>query len=378
MAEDQARTVAVVNAFKAHTGSSSVARSYFDALRRQDLRVNWYQCISSRDRNSYDHLGVDIDGYKVFRDDLNLVFNSLFVFPRKVGRLKESITILTDPVLLGAAARLGNSVLIVHDLRELVDHRRSAVAGAYFRSLFRRLNEVKHVICDSDATRQELLRFYQPVAPVDVISPCSRLVGQPVEHIQRSLARMASGRTVNLLCIAVDRPYKNVSLFYKLAKLLEAPRGGWNFRFRLISQLGPESTREIGELGSSNLEVIPAMTDVSSAYEQADVLIHPSLLEGFGLPPVEAMQFGIPIIASDVPCLREVIGRGGLLVNPEDTERWVSAVIEMTDPSIYLDRARSSADRGRQFTPEAFEARLRTWIDWRLPSFAPSIGGPTL
>ncbi len=373
MAEDQARTVAVVNAFKAHTGSSSVARSYFDALRRQDLHVNWYQCISSRDGNSYDHLGVDIDGYKVFRDDLNLVFNSLFVFPRKVGRLKESITVLTDPVLLGAAPRLSNSVVIVHDLRELVDHRRSAVAGAYFRSLFRRLDEVKHVICDSDATRQELLRFYQPAVPVDVIHPCSRLVGQPAEHIERSLARTANERTLNLLCIAVDRPYKNIALFYKLAKLLEAPRGGWNFRFRLISRLGPESTREIGELGPSNLEVIPAMTDVSSAYEQADVLIHPALLEGFGLPPVEAMQFGIPIIASDVPCLREIIDNGGLLVTPEATERWVSAAIEMTDPSVYLDRAWSSANRGKQFTPEAFEGRLRTWMEWRLPSSAPGV-----
>ena len=366
MADGQRGSVAVVNAFKAYTGSSSVARSYYDALVQQNVQANWYQCVSSRDRNSYDSLGVAIDGYKFFRDDLNLVFNSLFVFPRKVARLRESLTILTDPVLLGAAPRLTNSTVIVHDLRELVIHRRSVAAGAYFRWLFRRLDEMKYIICDSDATRTELLRFYRPDVPVDVIHPCSRISGQPVEHAERSLKRMARDRTLNLLCIAADRPYKNIGLYYKLAKLLETPRRGWNFRFRLISRLGRESAGEIEQLQISNLEVVPAVPDLASAYDEADALLQPSLVEGFGLPPVEAMQFGIPIIGSDVPCLREVIDTGGVLVDPTDPEQWVSAMIELTDPTAYLKRAGSSADRGKQFTLGAFGDRLRNWRQERL------------
>jgi glycosyltransferase involved in cell wall biosynthesis len=362
MADDHTGSVAVVNAFKAHTGSSSVARSYYAALRKQERPVTWYQCVSSKDGGSYDQLGVAIDGYKIFRDEVNLVVNSLFVFPRKVGRLKESLTILTDPVLLRAASRLTDSVVIVHDLRELVDYRRSAAAGAYFKWLFRGLNDVQHIICDSDATRTELLRFYQPAAPVDVVHPCSGLVGNPGEHLELSLGRMSRERTVNLLCIAADRPYKNIALFYRLAKALEAPRDGWTFRFRLISRLEPDSASEIARLGAPNLEVMPAVPDVSSAYEWADVLIHPSLVEGFGLPPVEAMQFGIPILASDVPCLREVIDSGGVLVDPADLDRWKTVVTGMTDAAAYRDLANSSANRGKQFTPEAFEVRLRSWM----------------
>ncbi|MGC2289994.1 MAG: glycosyltransferase [Thermoplasmata archaeon] len=366
MANGRPGSIAVVNAFKAHTGSSSVARSYFDALRRQDLPTNWYQCVSSRDAGSYDNLGVIIDGYKIFRDDLNLVLNSVLVFPRKIARLKESVTILTDPVLLGAAPRLNESIVVVHDLRELVTHRRSLAAGAYFRWLFRRLNAIQHVICDSEATRAELLRFYRPAVPVDVIHPPSRLAGRPIEHIEQALTRIAKERTLRLLCIAADRPYKNIALFYRLAKLLETPRAGWTFRFRLISRIGSASSRTIKQLAASNLEVVPAVSDLASEYEQADVLIHPSLVEGFGLPPVEAMQFGIPIIGSDGACLREVVAGGGVLVAPQDMQRWISAVTQMTDPEIYSERARASASRGEQFTPVAFEGRLHAWMQRRL------------
>ncbi len=367
MADGHRGSVAIVNAYKAYTGSSSVARSYYDGLQKQGFLVNWYQCVSSRDRDSYDHFGVAIDGYATFRDDLNLVLNSLLVFPRKVGRLKERLVILTDPVLLGAAPHLSNSVVIVHDLREFLETRRSWAAEAYFRWLFRRLNRVHHVICVSAATRAELLRFYRPEVPVDVVHSCSRVLGQPAEHAELSLARMAAEQTVRLLCIAADRPYKNVALFYRLAKLLETPRRGWSFRFRLISRTGPESTREIARQGASNLEVTPGVHDLASAYRWADVLVHPSLVEGFGLPPVEAMQFGIPIIASDVPCLREIVGAGGTLVDPRDTDRWVATIIETTNPEVYMERARSSADRGKRFTPAAFEERLRDWIQFRHP-----------
>jgi glycosyltransferase involved in cell wall biosynthesis len=367
MVDGQAADVAIVNAYKAYTGSSSVARSYYNGLGKQGLPVRWYQCISSRDGSAYDPGGTPIDGSALFRDDLNLVLNSIFVFPRKIGRLKERLVFLTDPVLLGAAPRLGNSVLIVHDLRELLPYRRSWAAHQYFRWLFRRLRHVRHVICDSDYTRAELHRFYPTDVPVDVIRPCSGLVGRPTEHVEQSLARFSADRTLHLLCISADRPYKNIQLFYRLAKLLSTPRDGWTFRFRLISQTRPESAREIERLAASNLEVIPAVPDLPGAYDWADVLIHPSLMEGFGLPPVEAMQFGIPIVAADVPCLREIVETGGTLLDPGNPELWVSAILGMRDPQTYREQSRSSADRGREFTPDAFETRLQEWMRSRQP-----------
>jgi glycosyltransferase involved in cell wall biosynthesis len=366
MRDKGSASFAVVNAYKAYTGSSSVARSYYDVLSKQHCPVHWYQCVSSKDSNSYEQLGTPIEGWKSFRDDYNLVLNSLLVFPRKIGHLKERVTILTDPILLGAATHLTDSVLIVHDIREFSDHRRGVAAGVVYRWLFRALNHVANIVCDSETTKAELLRFYQPEVPVDVVYPCSRLVAEPERHIERSLKRMSDQRTINLLYISADRPYKNVGLFCDLAKRLEAPRGGWTFRFRLISQLGPDLTRKVSQLGASNLEVIPSLSDLSPAYEWSDILVHPSMLEGFGLPPVEAMQFGIPIVASIAPGLREIVDTGGILVNPDDMEQWIAAVTGLTEPSFYTKRAHASADRGKQFTAEAFSRRLNSWMQSRL------------
>ena len=356
----------VVNAYKAHTGSSSVARSYYDALVKQQRPVAWYQCISSKDTASYESLGDRIGGWTNFRDDYNLVLNCLAVFPKKIGRLREDVAILTDPILLRAAPRLNDPVVIVHDLRELSDQRRSVTAELFYHWVLLGLDHVGHIICDSETTRTELLRFSRPRVPVDVLDPCSRIVGPSARPLIARLKQMAESRTLNVLYIAADRPYKNIPFFCRLAKMMEKPHGGWSFRFRLVSHVGSTSQRLISSLDASNLEVVPSVANLSAAYDEADVLVHPSKWEGFGLPPVEAMQYGVPVVASTTPCIREVVATGGVLLEPEDPNPWIDCLTELTDPDVYANRALASAARGKEFQPEAFESRFYSWMQARL------------
>ena len=67
-------------------------------------------------------------------------------------------------------------------------------------------------------------------------------------------------------------------------------------------------------------------TDLASLYGQAEALLFPSLYEGFGLPPVEAMRQGCPVIASDGGSLPEVVGNGGVVVPTDDPDRWTEAI----------------------------------------------------
>jgi glycosyltransferase involved in cell wall biosynthesis len=62
------------------------------------------------------------------------------------------------------------------------------------------------------------------------------------------------------------------------------------------------------------------LSDLAFFYNNAKALIHPSLSEGFGLPIVEAINFGLPIIASDIPVFREILGNKGYFFNPESSE----------------------------------------------------------
>ncbi|MDO8497261.1 MAG: glycosyltransferase family 1 protein [bacterium] len=70
----------------------------------------------------------------------------------------------------------------------------------------------------------------------------------------------------------------------------------------------------------------PTNEDLVFFYKNAKALIHPSLSEGFGLPIVEAMHFGLPIIASDIPVFKELIGESYFSFDPTDTENMAKAI----------------------------------------------------
>jgi glycosyltransferase involved in cell wall biosynthesis len=70
-------------------------------------------------------------------------------------------------------------------------------------------------------------------------------------------------------------------------------------------------------------------------YNAAELFVYPSLYEGFGLPPLEAMACGTPVIASSASSLPEVVGTAGMLVNPTDTEALAAAMDRvLTEPGV--------------------------------------------
>lgn len=73
------------------------------------------------------------------------------------------------------------------------------------------------------------------------------------------------------------------------------------------------------------------MTDeqITALYCASDAFLCPSKAEGFGLPALESMTCGTPVIASDMTSLPEVVGDGGILVNPDDPEDWISGIEEV-------------------------------------------------
>jgi alpha-1,3-rhamnosyl/mannosyltransferase len=83
----------------------------------------------------------------------------------------------------------------------------------------------------------------------------------------------------------------------------------------------------------------------------ARALIYPSLYEGFGLPLVEAMQSGVPVIAANASCLPEVVGDAGLLVNPHDSDFLKEKMCELLDDKDFLVKlASKSLQRSADFS----------------------------
>jgi glycosyltransferase involved in cell wall biosynthesis len=113
----------------------------------------------------------------------------------------------------------------------------------------------------------------------------------------------------------------------------------------LAASLGVlQHVREVGLLDQENLQ---------AAYWAADALVFPSLWEGFGWPPLEAMASGTPVIASARGALAEVVGDAAEVINPDDPKN-IAAAIErvLSDTGLRQDLTARGLERARIFTWE--------------------------
>ncbi|MDP3999635.1 MAG: glycosyltransferase family 1 protein [bacterium] len=91
--------------------------------------------------------------------------------------------------------------------------------------------------------------------------------------------------------------------------------------------------------------------DMPAIYNLADVLAFPSLLEGFGLPIVEAMSCGTPVIVSDIPVLAEVAGGAAVLADPKDPQQWADKIFEvLSNNSLRGDLIIKGLERSKIFS----------------------------
>ena len=131
---------------------------------------------------------------------------------------------------------------------------------------------------------------------------------------------------------------------FKLPQLVLAGKRGW-----LDSETF--SAAERNALGNDLLFTgYVAERDLPGLYSGAICFVYPSYFEGFGLPVVEAMQCGVPVIAGNRTSLPEVVGEAGLLFDPFDTQALVKALTQVIDDSEYRAVLRSKGfERARNF-----------------------------
>lgn len=117
---------------------------------------------------------------------------------------------------------------------------------------------------------------------------------------------------------------------------------------------------------SSKVEfaVNPTDTELQSLYTDASCLIFPSLYEGFGWPPLEAAQFGCPVVCSDAGSLPEIVGQGGVIHCPDDVDAFANSAMQILEDTAFStmlsDRGRSNLQR---FSLHEFATNIRAAYD---------------
>ena len=173
-----------------------------------------------------------------------------------------------------------------------------------------------------------------------------------------------------LLCVANPKPHKNLAGLiraWQLAQQLAARTQGFLQQFDLVvvSSACP-SVDEAAEHDSSikRLERV-ADEDLPILYQEASLMVMPSLYEGFGLPVVEAMAAGAPVLSANTTSLPEVVGDAGRLVDPGNDQAFAQGIIDiLADPGQLVDLSARGREHAASFTWErAAKIHLQAYLD---------------
>jgi glycosyltransferase involved in cell wall biosynthesis len=220
----------------------------------------------------------------------------------------------------------------------------SAAFGGWYRLMLPRwASRARLVLTNSEFSRADLVRWLR------IPSEKIRVIGCGHEHILRIssepgvLTRHRLGARPYVLAVSSLSRHKNLEAVAAAIQLLGpaacdfALAGPTNPRvFGHRPEAGPASVVQLGYVSDGELRAL---------YEQAACLVYPSRYEGFGIPPLEAMACGCPVIASRAASLPEVCGDAVLYVDPEDPRQLAAAIRRVLCEEGLADELRR---RGRE------------------------------
>lgn len=214
----------------------------------------------------------------------------------------------------------------------------------------------QHIICISESTANDITKFYQ--IPIRKITPI--LLAYDSHHfrpaIEDDLKRRSYNHSPYFLYIGRHDPYKNISrLLYAFANL------SLNHEYQLwlagpSNRYTPALKKQVQELGITDrikfLDYV-AYDDLPKIISGAIALVFPSLWEGFGLPVLEAMACGTPVITSNLSSLPEVAGNAAILIDPYRVEEITEAMQAIAhDVGLRSHLSQLGLQRATQFSWE--------------------------
>jgi glycosyltransferase involved in cell wall biosynthesis len=235
-----------------------------------------------------------------------------------------------------------------------------------FRAMTRRVlsgfRKAARITCDSAVIRDELLahKLFEPerlrVIPLGVHPTCSP-EPDPIADAEAFDLLRTDGPTIDLLHVGSTIRRKRIDVLLKVLASLRAEFPN----LRLLRVGGPfthEQLQLIDELDlRSSIVVSPRVSRevLAAIYRHADLVMQPSDAEGFGLPLIEAMACGTPVLASDLPVLREVGGDAAAYAPVADINAWTQAVSELLNerlhqPQTWAARQQISISHSQHFT----------------------------
>lgn len=295
----------------------------------------------------------------------HIIAGSPLTWHWQAARLAQCVDVYHSPSSLFVPLLVPQrSVLTVHDLVPFLLPEVSNAKTWWTHRLFgQAVARVRAIIADSEHTTHDLRRLFPGITtPISTIHLAPRPEFKPMVPFQEA------SPDPYFLAVGTLEPRKNLSRLVRaygkalqaapdLPRLVIVGKLGWkhaNFE-KLLAALALQ--------GRVQLAGYVPDEELLRLYQGASAFVYPSLYEGFGLPVLEAMACGTPVIASSSSSLPEVGGEAALYVDPTDEDELCKRLIQMKDANLRLAKSRQGLEQARRFSWE--ETARKTLMVYR-------------
>ncbi len=261
-----------------------------------------------------------------------------FKLPRLAKR--HNIDILHSPANIAPLFYRGKSIVHIHDLCFVVNPQWYSFS---FRTLYnlmipRLAHRATKVITNSNSAKNDLLQYFD--LPAEKVSLVYWAVDETFSLPATPLAeKIADIPGDYILYVGSLEPRKNINILIEAFEELRSEHPELSTKLILIGGESPLfatvrlKAKKFGE--DVVFKGFVRDDELRQYYRHASLVAYPSLYEGFGLPPLEAMASGAPVVTSYTSSIPEVVGHAAIMVNPRDCRQLVDAMYRvLSDPDL--------------------------------------------
>jgi glycosyltransferase involved in cell wall biosynthesis len=312
--------------------SSGIGR-YYETILKELAKRDIYiiTSVPIRLRNDFEK---DFNGISqiepVFVNYERFSIKGFFLLSSILKSLEDKVDLFFFPHVNTPSYIPKKSIVTVHDLIPLTTYwKGSRLKRGFFNFFLRRsVRHSKYIICISKTVQSELVHYFGNVR--NKTSVIYEFIND--KFVSNTLSKDSLVNSLYILFVGNRKKHKNIGTLIKA--------------FDRIKQIIPHKlviagTKDAGEdevdllknelqLQDRIIEFLSPDDDtIINLYANADLFVFPSLFEGFGLPPLEAVALNTPVIMSDIPILKEIFGASGYYFDPLDLQNMADKILEV-------------------------------------------------